>query len=353
MRPVTATFLDRAQGAEDDEAAIKRQARQYQSRLTSKDLVIADLRRQLAFVESIDQANLKAPRWLLPPKRGKSPGAACAALTDTHFDEVVLPAEMFDYNAYDRHIAEVRLRRWADKTVELARDHINGVEWAGLTVFVGGDIFSGTIHEELTETNEDTLYGSVVHWIEQVVAAFRLVADHFGNVHVAVTYGNHGRRTKKPRAKKRAKDNIEWLFWRVVQRELHADKRFTWSIPESMDTFVSVFSTRYQLTHGDQFKGGSGISGVLTPLMLGASRKSRKAMAMGTGFDVLVLGHFHQYLHLPGIIMGGCLKGFDEFASSINVVPEPPTQAFWVTDPKWGVTVVAPLHVGDRKAEGW
>lgn len=347
------TVDERLRDAEDRDAEVKRVTRQYQARLSERDRQVVELRRQLHFVESIDQARLKPPRWMAPPKRGKAPGVACVTLTDTHFDEVVRAEEMFDYNAYDRHIAELRLRRWADKTIAVARDHISGVDWAGLTVFVGGDLFSGTIHEELRETNEDTLYGSVVHWIEQVYAALLQLADHFGNVHVAVTVGNHGRRTTKPVAKRRVKDNIEWLFWRWISRELRDDKRFTWSIPETMDTFVTVYTTRYQLTHGDQFRGGSGISGVLMPLMLGASRKARKALAMGTGYDVLVLGHFHQRLQLPGIIVGGCLKGFDEYAASINVMPEPPSQAFWVTDPAWGVTVTAPIHVADRASEGW
>lgn len=345
--------LDEIAAATEAESAAIREARSLKAILKGRDEELAELRKMLEVTTSIDQAKLRPPRWLTPTRKATGHGIVCVTLTDTHFDEIVRPEEMFDYNAYDRGIAEKRLRRWADKTITLARDHISGMEWEGLTVFVGGDIFSGTIHDELTETNADTLYGSVVHWLELVEAALLELADHFGRVHVAVTVGNHGRRTKKPRAKLRVRDNIEWLFWRVMERTLRPDKRFTWTIPEAMDTFVSVYSTRYQLTHGDQFRGGTGISGVLTPLMLGSHRKTRKAMAMGQPYEVLVLGHFHQYLTLPGVIMGGTLKGYDEYASSINVIPAPPSQAFWVTDPKWGVSIQAPLHVGDRKAEGW
>jgi hypothetical protein len=336
------------------ESATKRELRNIRATLRSRDVEVAELKKMLDFTTSIDQAKLKPPTWPVPKRQvGSSPGIACAMLTDTHFDEVVRPEEMAGYNAYDRHIAELRLRRWADKTIALARDRVKSTEWQGLTVFVGGDIFSGTIHDELVETNADTLYGSVVHWLEHVEAAIGLLADYFEKVHVAVTIGNHGRRTLKPRAKMRVRDNIEWLFWRVVERDFRSNKRVSWTIPEAMDTFVEIYSTRYQLTHGDQFKGGSGISGVLTPLMLGNYRKSRKALAMGTPYECLVLGHFHQYLTVPGIIMGGCAKGYDEFASSLNVIPEPPTLAFWITDPEWGVTLHAPIHIGDREAEGW
>ncbi len=337
-----------------DESEGKRRERVLSAQVRTLEGELADLRRLLDLTTAIDQAKLKPPTWMLTPRRtAKQDGIVCVTLTDCHFDEVVRPEEMFGYNAYNRQIAEFRLNRWANKTIGLARDHISGIEWRGLTIFVGGDIFSGTIHDELTQTNADTLYGSVVHWIEQVEAALTMLVNHFGKVHVAVTVGNHGRRTVKPRAKLRVRDNIEWLFWRVIERNLRSDKRITWTIPEAMDTFVTVYNTRYQLTHGDQFRGGSGISGVLTPIMLGNYRKSRKSLAMGQPYECLILGHFHQYLTLTGVIMGGCLKGYDEFASSINVIPEPPTQAFWVTDPKWGVSIHAPIHVGDRKLEGW
>ena len=347
------SVLDDAAEIEQKGADSAREIRAVRASLRAKEEELAELRKLLDFTTAIDQAKLKPPHWLTPARSAKGSGIVCVTLTDTHFDEVVRPEEMFDYNAYNREIGEIRLRRWADKTISLARDHISGMEWQGLTVFVGGDIFSGTIHDELEQTNADTLYGSVVHWLEQVEAALQLLVGYFGKMHVAVTIGNHGRRTAKPRAKLRVRDNIEWLFWRVIERDFHYDKRITWSIPEAMDTFLTVYTTRYQLTHGDQFRGGSGISGVLTPLMLGNYRKSRKSLAMGQPFDCLVLGHFHQYLTLPGVIMGGTLKGYDEFASSINVIPEPPTQAFWVTDPGWGVSIHAPIHVGDRKSEGW
>jgi hypothetical protein len=179
------------------------------------------------------------------------------------------------------------------------------------------------------------------------------LADQWGALHNAVTYGNHGRRTRKPRAKRRAQDNIEWLLYKVLERETRHDKRITWQITESADTIVPVYNTRFLLTHGDQFRGGSGIAGAMSPLLLGSHRKTRRAMASGRPYDVMVIGHFHQYLTLPGVIVGGTLKGTDEYAYLGNFGYEPPQQAFWVTTPEHGVTISAPVHVLDRQAEGW
>lgn len=348
------TDIDEYAAASADDTSARREVRALRNAVRDREAEIAELRRLLDFTTAIDQARLRPPKWLTPPRpRKSSPGVACAILTDAHFDEVVNPAEVDWTNAYNREIAVRRLRRFADKWISLARDHVSGVDFEGAVLFHGGDLFSGTIHDELKETNAATLYESVVFWLEHVEAAILEIADHFGKLHCPVTIGNHGRDTRKPRAKRRATSNIEWLFWRVLERELRGDKRITFAIPDAADTTVTVLGTRFLLTHGDQFRGGSGISGALAPLMLGSHRKTRRAQAAGKPYDVMVMGHFHQLLWLPSVIVGGCLKGTDEHAWVSNFEPQPPQQAFWVTDPEWGVTIRAPIHVGDRKAEGW
>lgn len=315
---------------------------------------IKELQRQLNLITSIDQHAFRPPKWLSPPKSRKPhSGTVCAMLTDTHFQEVVRPSEVEYLNAYNDAIAEQRLRLFANGVIKLARDYVSGITYDGMVLMWGGDIFTGTIHDELNETNSETLYESVVHWVESLLAMERALADQFGQVHNEVTYGNHGRDSKKPRAKGRAAHNIEWLLYKWLERETRDDKRISWHIPDSADTLFNIYGTRYLLTHGDQFRGGSGIAGALSPLLLGSHRKTRRAMASGRPYDVMVLGHFHQYLTLPGLIVGGSLKGLDEYAYLGNFGYEPPQQAFWVTTPENGVTLSAPILVSDRTAEGW
>jgi hypothetical protein len=333
---------------------IRRLVRDYDAKLRARDAELAELRRRLDLVTAIAGQKLTPPRWLVPPRSPKGHhGIAAFVLTDTHLGEVVNPLEVDGLNAYDDAIASRRLRTFAEKAVRMGRDFVNGIAFDGAVLFVGGDIFSGDIHDELLETNAETTYASVIRWLDPLEAIILTIADHYGSVHVAVTYGNHGRRTRKPRAKRRAQDNIEWLLWRVIQRSLAADRRITWQVPDSADTLVPVYGHRFLLTHGDQFRGGSGISGALAPLMLGSHRKTRRAQQAGRPYDVMVMGHFHQYLTLPGVIVSGCLKGTDEYSFISNFGHEEPQQAFWVVTPERPVTFSAPIHVSDRKAEGW
>jgi hypothetical protein len=333
---------------------IRSEDRLSAARAKAYEAEIADLRKQVDLISSLDRHAFKPPRWMAPPKSNRDHrGTVCALLTDTHFQEIVRPTEIDYLNAYNDEIAERRLRAFTEGTIKLARDYVSGIAYDGMVLMWGGDIFTGTIHDELNETNSQTLYEAVVHWIEALLAMERALADQFGAVHNEVTFGNHGRDSKKPRAKQRAAHNIEWLLYKWLERETKADKRITWHIPDSADTLFTIYDTRYLLTHGDQFRGGSGIAGALSPLLLGSHRKTRRAAASGRPFDIMVMGHFHQYLTLPGLIVGGSLKGLDEYAYLGNFGYEPPRQAFWITTPQHGVTLSAPIHVLDRAAEGW
>jgi hypothetical protein len=312
------------------------------------------LQRQIGIYESIETATLQPPSWTRT-RSGTSGHKAIATfqLTDTHFDEVISPREIDFANAYNRKIGELRLRAWAEQAIVLARDYIKGVEYEGAVVFATGDILSGDIHSELVETNEATLYESVVHWSEQIIAALDLIAGEFGRLHVAAVVGNHGRNSVKPRYKKRAQSNIEWLLWKIVARYFERDMRVTFQVSDAMDLTTSIYQTNFLLTHGDQFGGGQGIAGAIPPIFRGYSKKSIRQQGILKPFDIMVMGHFHQYLTLPAIIVGGSMKGLDEFAYGINVKPEAPQQAFFVTTPEHGVTIHAPVFFADRKAEGW
>ena len=303
---------------------------------------------------SLDSVAADAPSWTRrKPKKGAHHGIANLLLSDLHLDEVVSPAQMGHVNAYNRAIAEKRLRESIHNTILIAKDYLHGITYDGMTVWLGGDIFSGSIHEELRNTNEAPIMASFDYWIDPMVSALRLLADEFGKVHVPGCVGNHGRNTHKPIMKNRVEDNFDWLFYRVLHRELKGDERFTFQLPVTADVTVKHYDHTYLLTHGDQFRGGSGISGIQTPLALGAFRKSKRQQAVNDPFDTMLLGHFHQYMTLPGVIVNGSLKGYDEYAMISNFGFEVPQQAFWITTPERGPSFHAPIQPMDRKAEGW
>ncbi len=306
-------------------------------------------------IERFDPKNLDVPTCTRngSGKRWRR-AIATLQLSDLHLDEVISAKQILDYNQYDRGIAELRLKKLGDGTLKIARDFMAGVEYEGACVLATGDIFSGDIHEELRVTNEATLFEGVEYWVPRLVAFLEMLAADFHRLHVAAVVGNHGRMTLKPVYKNRPQSNIEWLFWHWVADRMAGDKRVTFQIADGLADVVTLYGTRYSIEHGDEFRGGSGISGAMAPLLLGQHRTSVQRMAMGTPVDYLVVGHFHQYRPpSAGIIMGGSMKGYDEYASGKHFRPERPQQGFWITSPEHGPTISAPIFCDDRQAEGW
>jgi UDP-2,3-diacylglucosamine pyrophosphatase LpxH len=116
-------------------------------------------------------------------------------------------------------------------------------------------------------------------------------------------------------------------------------------ISESADQMFQIYDTRFLLTHGDQFRGGSGIAGLLSPLMIGDSRKRKREATVNRGYDYLVMGHWHERGMFKNIIVNGSLVGYNEYAYVSNFAYAPPEQSFWVVDPRHGVTVSTPIFV--------
>ena len=307
----------------------------------------------LSIVTSLDDSSLLPPKWLTPTKSKTNRATLAVMLSDTHFDEVVNPDELDGLNAYNREIALMRLEKWSQNVIKLSRHYLAGMKYDGIVVLLGGDIFSGDIHEELQQTNEDSMLGSLLYWSEQIAAALDLLADEFGKVHVASVMGNHGRTTRKPRMKLRARTNFDWLLSKMIERHFAKDPRFTFNIPESADVLIKIYDHGMLMTHGDQVKGGGGIGGIYPPIMRLRARKQQRHATIGSNFETLWMGHWHQYISTPSLIINGSLKGWDEFAAICNFSFEQPQQALAVVTPERGITIQAPIFVMDRKKEKW
>lgn len=313
----------------------------------------ADLERVTAVAE-LRVAPVEIPDWLTPRQpSGRGQATLLTILSDLHLDEVVRPSEVDWLNAYNRRIAEQRLERFFAHVPMIARDYLAGLDYAGIVVALGGDLISGSIHDELAQTNDATTAETIRYWCGRLAAGIRYLADEFGQVHVPVVVGNHGRFSRKPRAKLRALDNADWLIGQLIAERFIDDPRVTFDIPDGTDAHVRIYQTRFLLTHGDQTNGGGGIGGIWPPLMRLRARKLGRYQASGQPFDWLMMGHWHQLVSAQGLIVNGSLKGWDEYAAVSNFAPERAQQFLGAVTPEHGLTFTTPVFVDDRKAEGW
>ena len=341
---VPASKLEEARRQRD---AYKRQVGRLEE---EKNEAVARLEAFLDF----EASGLEIPDWISPKSSNKTKrGVATLFLSDTHFDEVVNPFEVEGLNAYNREIATARLRVAFQKATSIPSEYITGVKCESAVLMLGGDMVAGSIHEELAQSNEAFLTETVLYYIEELAAGIYLLLKAYKKVFVTGVVGNHGRLTNKPRHKGRVKDNWDWLIYKMLEREFKGNKNVVFVIPDSSDITFDIAGYKFRLTHGDQFRGGGGQTGVAVPMTTGDRKKRQLAMATDNPYDYLCMGHWHSYAFYQNIIVNNTTKGYDEYAYHNGFAYSEPSQAFWITTPEHGVTFPVELKVMDREKEKW
>jgi hypothetical protein len=335
-----------------DIALLKDQVRTLKAQLRDAQAQRLDEEHVRRVIFKLADQPREPPEWLVrKPARGHVTGVPILFASDWHWGERVEASQIGGANAYDMAIAHRRARTMVEVAISLLRDRFVNPVYPGMVMALGGDMVSGDIHEELTATNEVEIgkaYNDLVDVLEWCIAT---LAAEFGKLFIPCVTGNHGRMTHKIRAKGRAFTNFDWLAYTALARRFRDDERIQFLIPDGPDAHFTVYRTRYCLVHGDAFRGGDGMVGALGPIIRGDHRKRGRNAQIGAGYDVLLLGHWHQQIHLERLIVNGSLKGYDEYAYGLSFPYEPPRQSLWITHPEQGITFRLPVNVERPVAE--
>lgn len=293
------------------------------------------------------------PDWIVKPKRGAhNQLTPMAVWSDWHWGEVVRRAQVNGINAYDMDIANARAQRLVSSTVNLCENYTVHGEYPGIVVNLGGDMVSGTIHDELTATNDKPIMPVVVDLFGVLVRCLTELREHFGRVFVPCVSGNHGRTTMKPMFKNAAYTSYDWLLYALLEKHFEDDDRVSFQVPEGPDAYYNVWSRRFLLTHGDKIgvAGGDGIIGAIGPIMRGTFKLRGSSSAIGLAVDTVIMGHWHQYIPLMRAIVNGSLIGHGEYSlGKLRAEPERPQQALWLVHPENGIVSHMPVHCDDAK----
>ncbi len=353
-----ATFNDRIRSAQTagvkPNGAVPEEKDAYIKRLEA-DLARADKERlthgaiRRAIIGLADSAsNMEPPKWLMAQNPSRSsPGVPTLFASDLHWGEVVHPLQIGGVNEFNLDIARKRMDRMGDRAVRLLSIISPEMDYPGIVLVLGGDMISGNIHDELTATNELNSMPCVLDLYGRLAALIEMLADKFGRVFCPCVSGNHGRDTHKIWNKDRHHTSFDWLLYNFLAKRFEKDKRVSFLIPDGPDAYYRIYGYRYLLTHGDQFRGGDGMIGALGPIMRGDHKKRSRNAQIDMEYDTLLMGHFHQYIHISRLIVNGSLKGYDEYAYGNNFGFEVPQQALWLTHPKYGITLRMPVRLDE------
>lgn len=285
------------------------------------------------------------PDWFIEREHQSNHGVPTLLCSDWHWGETVEARQVNYVNAFNKEIAEKRVKRLVEKTINLMMVHMAKPKYDYLCLPLLGDMDSGNIHEELRETNWAPINICLIELRDTIIWMIDEFLNAFKKLYVPCVTGNHGRMDRKPRFKNASYDNFEFLLYEMLRHHYKGNKAVHFDIAESSELLYDVCGTRYLAVHGDGFKGGSGIAGALSPMMIGRARKKESAMATNRLFDVMIHGHWHFHRNIGDIISNGSLKGFDEYALKNSFQYQAPIQALWVTHPDYGITASWPVYL--------
>lgn len=289
------------------------------------------------------------PDWLLNPAAAGERGHSVVGclISDVHMGEVISPDEILGVNRFDPEVCRERLRRYFEAACTIGQRWASDTACEGALLVLGGDMVSGSIHDELAATNALTSPEQVVAVVETIAAGIRLLAGAYGNVHVVSVPGNHGRTTAKPTAKLYARLSYDIMVAAMLQERFRHDERLTFQHGDSKDQIVPVFGRTVFVTHGDKIgtKGGMGFAGPMLPIVRGTKKVEAQQARFGRRPDLILHGHYHTTGNAGAVLSNGSVPGYGEYADDLRAEPEPPQQWLFLLHSKWGLRERAPIQL--------
>lgn len=331
--------------AERAVAKAKRVAREARAakRRALHDLEVATNRADLALALS------GSPKPAVVKSRGKRISHEATAVimcSDWHVEEVVDPAKVSGRNEYNPAIAEKRVGNLIDASTWMLDRGWKGWDVRDVVLWLGGDLISGYIHEELLETN-------AMSPVEAVLLAARFsgmlldaLVDTKGVAQVSVVcnHGNHGRTKPKRQVANAAENSFEWLMYKMLAQQYADDDRVSFDIAPGAHAYAEIYGATYHFHHGDHVRYGGGVGGLSIPLLKKVDRWQSVRRS-----DCTIIGHYHQLKDFGRAMVNGSLIGWNEFAMSIGAEYEEPRQGMFLVDRDWGRRGLESLYVEDRR----
>lgn len=276
-------------------------------------------------LESTQPVKIERSRTRLDGKQRDA--TAVMLCSDWHVEETVDPKTINGLNEYNLTIAAKRIERMGQAYCWLARDK----RWAVRdgVIWLGGDLITGFIHEELVEGNSLSPLNACAWVMAEIEKMIRFVLKEtdLERIIVPCNYGNHGRTTIKPRIATGASNSYEVFMYHQLAHRFKGEPRVQFQIATGEHLYLEIHGKIARFQHGDAVRYAGGVGGIMIPM--------RKAIAQWQTVrraDMDHFGHWHNYHALRDMVINGSLIGYNAFALRIKAAFEPPAQAFYLWD---------------------
>jgi hypothetical protein len=324
---------------------------QEKSRLTALRSERAELLQRLADAERRAQFWADVHASPIPPDiprrefgSGLREGCAVAMLSDAHIEEYVNPEKVADRNEYTLEISEKRMMRFFEGVRWLT--DFQRQSWAvrDVLLWLGGDLQTGFIHDELVETNGCHPTEAILTLRRRLRSGINLLLDDplTERLIIPCSFGNHGRIGIRKRIKTGAENSFEWLLYNILAEDYADEPRVRFEVTRSAHQYVTAFDRTLHFHHGDSVTYWGGVGGLTIPLNKRVPKWENVKDA-----DLHHIGHFHQLTDLGRTLVNGSVIGYTEYAYEIGADFERPQQCFYLLDSKRGKCNVTPIWVDE------
>ena len=206
------------------------------------------------------------------------------------------------FNYYDTEVAEDRLKKLTNKTIQYCKKH----DISHLNIELLGDMVSGTIHTGVRVQQEEDIIQQIIDCAELLSNMVNDLAEHVENVTVYSVYGNHGR-TEPNKHDAINRENYERLIYYFMKNRVKG-VRFIDSQGEDFIKYYD-FGKTFVISHGDEDKQASAIEAY--------------SKMLGEQVGEVHLAHWHEFKEVGNVIVNGSVVGSDDYAVSIRKHSKP------------------------------
>lgn len=297
------------------------------------------------FESLIERSNLRLykPRVARPVAR-QSERDLCVLLTDWHMGLMLDGKSINNLNKYDWTIAARRMGRLTDQVISYKEFVPRYHETTTLRIMIGGDMTAGIIHDQ--EWGVDLMTHQVIGAANTLGQSISLMAATFDRVIVHCQVGNHGRymhKGNKGRQSSQKWDSFDTLMHVMVKKHLKHHDNVEFDIPKEPLSLLDVRGHLFSLTHYDTVINVGNVGASLNMKSIDNQINKINATLDGNRRIAVSLG---GHGHIPDItklengcifVMGGTASGLDEFAFSIGVRSNHPTQFMFECTEKYPI----------------
>ncbi len=292
----------------------------------------------------------EAPPASIKPRERKSKlleATPLALASDWHVEEEVLPESVAGRNRYNMEIAARRMERFFEAYRWAIKHQRDVFKIRDAMLWLGGDFITNFLHDDDAETNGCAPLKAIQFAEAGIIKGleFLLEDPEIEQFMIPCNDGNHGRDGgKRMRNATRPQHSLEVFMYAHIAQYFRKEPRLKFILPTSQFTFMDdVYGRTIRFLHGDVFKYAGGVGGIFIPMLKALARWESVKKA-----DLTCMGHWHQRISLPNVMVNGSLIGYNSYAMGGGFAFEAPVQSVRMLEPKRWCSSDIPLWVSER-----